>query len=94
MIERPDGVLGSWLYSADLFEAATIRRMAGHYENLLRSILAQPECRIGALEFMSESEKQQRAREAEARKTSQLKKILTVQPKAVSLSQTQSANKD
>ncbi len=94
MIERPDGVLGSWLYSTDLFEAATIRRMAAHYENLLRSILAQPECRIGALEFMSEAEKQQRAREAEARKTSQLKKILIVQPKAVSLSQAQSANKD
>src|SRR6266567_7164962 len=85
VVEQHDGILGSWLYSTDLFDAATIRRMAGHYENLLRSILAQPDTRISALEFMSETERLQRAQEAEARKKSQFKKILSVQPKAVTL---------
>jgi amino acid adenylation domain-containing protein len=57
MAETGQGLLGSLVYSADLFEAATIRRMLKHFVNLLRSVAAQPECRLDALEFLSEEEK-------------------------------------
>ncbi|HYS58859.1 MAG TPA: condensation domain-containing protein, partial [Burkholderiales bacterium] len=94
VVEQHDGILGSWLYSRDLFDAATIRRMAGHYENMLRSIVAQPDARISALEFLSDAEKQLQAQEAEDRKKSQLKKIFKVQPKAVSLPEAYSTSKE
>jgi len=55
--ETDRGLLGSLEYSADLFEASTIRRMLTHFVNLLRSVAAQPDNRLGALEFLSEEEK-------------------------------------
>jgi acyl carrier protein len=94
MVEHGEQLLGSWLYSTDLFEASTIRRIAGHYETLLRSILEQPSTRISALEIMSESEKQQRGDKMLERRKSQLKKFLSAEPKAVSLSETPSASRE
>jgi amino acid adenylation domain-containing protein len=55
--ETDRGLLGSLEYSTDLFEALTIRRMLTHFVNLLRSVAAQPDNRLGALEFLSEEEK-------------------------------------
>ena len=41
--------LGGWLeYSTELFEAATIKRMAAHFRTLLEAIVANPEQRISA----------------------------------------------
>jgi len=57
MWEAERGLLGSLEYSTDLFEAATIRQMLRHFENLLRSVSAQPESRLDTLEFLSEEER-------------------------------------
>jgi len=84
-VESDTGLAGSWLYSTDLFDRSTILRMAGHFENLLRSALADPDARLSALEFLSEGEKQERGAEKQQRRQSQLKKLLTVEPKAVTL---------
>ncbi|MDH3438905.1 MAG: condensation domain-containing protein, partial [Betaproteobacteria bacterium] len=35
-----------FVYSTDLFDAATIRRMLVHYERLLEGVVADPECRL------------------------------------------------
>jgi amino acid adenylation domain-containing protein len=49
-----DGCLGGWLeYSTDLFEAATIARMATHLRTLLEGIVANPEERISRLPLLS-----------------------------------------
>jgi len=93
MVERGDELVGSWLYSTDLFEPATIRRIASHYETLLGSILEQPSGRISALEIMSESEKRQRAGEKDRIK-SRLKEFLGAKPQAVRLPEAQSASED
>lgn len=45
-------------YSTDLFEPATIARMAAHYENILLGIVAQPDRRIWDIPMLSESERQ------------------------------------
>ncbi len=46
-------------YSTDLFEAATIRRMLGHWENLLESIVANPEEMVDELRMLSAEEERQ-----------------------------------
>jgi amino acid adenylation domain-containing protein len=48
-----------WEYSSDLFEAATIRRMAGHYETLLACIVVDPNRGILELPLTTEEERQQ-----------------------------------
>jgi len=46
-------------YNTDLFEAATIRRMIGHFINLLEGITSNPGQRISHLPLLSESERRQ-----------------------------------
>jgi non-ribosomal peptide synthetase component F len=42
LFETANGLTGGWEYNTDLFEAATIARMAGHYAALLEAIAANP----------------------------------------------------
>ncbi|HEY3582450.1 MAG TPA: amino acid adenylation domain-containing protein, partial [Pyrinomonadaceae bacterium] len=59
IVEEPDGLRGSVEYNTDLFEAATIERMAAHFENLLASIVADPTQRLSQLQLLSSEEKSQ-----------------------------------
>ncbi|BAY37781.1 amino acid adenylation domain-containing protein [Nostoc sp. NIES-2111] len=47
-----------WQYSTDLFEASTIRRMAGHFVTLLEGIVANPEAQIWQLPLLTKIEQQ------------------------------------
>ncbi|MEG3902161.1 amino acid adenylation domain-containing protein [Microcoleus sp. B4-C5] len=53
------GIRGWFEYSLDLFEAATIARMAGHFQNLLEGIVANPSARLSDLPLLAETERQQ-----------------------------------
>ncbi len=44
-------------YSTDLFEKETIVRLAGHYENLLRGIVADPDSRLDGVPLLKEAER-------------------------------------
>ena len=46
-------------YSTDLFDAATIQRMGGHFRRLLEGIVAHPDERIGALPLLTDAERHQ-----------------------------------
>jgi amino acid adenylation domain-containing protein len=46
-------------YATDLFDEGTIRRMAGHLEELLRGIVARPESRLSELPLLKGDERQQ-----------------------------------
>nr|AXN93624.1 PuwG [Symplocastrum muelleri NIVA-CYA 644] len=59
MQETPQGIMGTWEYNSDLFEADTIDRMAVHFQNLLSAIVADPSQEIARLQFLSETERQQ-----------------------------------
>ncbi len=85
--ETGEGLVGNWVYKTDLFEAATVTRMAGHFETLLESIVAQPDARLSALEMLTESEKRQQAVETREREASQIKKLKSAKRKTVNLSQ-------
>src|SRR5262249_34643285 len=53
-----DERLSGWIeYSTDLFEAATIARMAAHFRTLLEAIVANPEEPISRLPLLSASER-------------------------------------
>ena len=46
-------------YNTDLHDAATIRRLLGHYEMLLRGIAADPEERLSRLPLLTQAERHQ-----------------------------------
>ncbi|MFC3646858.1 amino acid adenylation domain-containing protein, partial [Planctobacterium marinum] len=52
-----DGALHlEWVYNADLFNAQTIERMAGHYERLMSSMLVAPKRNVLTVDWLSEDE--------------------------------------
>ncbi|WP_374090326.1 non-ribosomal peptide synthase/polyketide synthase [Methylomicrobium lacus] len=57
--EGPEGLDASWEYAAELFDAATIARMAGHFERLLEGIVRAPEQSIRRLPLLGDSEQRQ-----------------------------------
>jgi len=57
--ERPDGMIGRFIYRNDLFEAGTIRRMIGHWRMLLEGIATAPDTPLARLPMMTPPEAQQ-----------------------------------
>jgi amino acid adenylation domain-containing protein len=53
------GMKATYEYASELFDEATIRRMAKHYEMILKGIVKDPEQRIGEMAMMTESERNQ-----------------------------------
>jgi non-ribosomal peptide synthetase component F len=56
MEESGDRIAGSLEYNTDLFDAATIARMASYWQNILESIVTQPDALVDDLELLSEQE--------------------------------------
>ncbi|ROL65831.1 non-ribosomal peptide synthetase, partial [Pseudomonas chlororaphis] len=54
--ERDGQLFAAFDYAADLFEAATLERMARHWENLLQGIVADPSQRISQLPLQDRQE--------------------------------------
>jgi amino acid adenylation domain-containing protein len=87
--QTPDGeIRGSVRYSTDLFDHSTIERLTRHYETLLRAVVASADTRVGAIEILTEGERQEKLEDKEERRESKLKKLLKVKPKTVKLSET------
>ena len=61
--EGPTGLSGVWEYDRDLFDAATIARLSGHFETLLVGALQAGDTRLSALPLLSVAERQQLFRE-------------------------------
>ncbi|MBW4556602.1 MAG: amino acid adenylation domain-containing protein [Trichormus sp. ATA11-4-KO1] len=89
LAETPSGIVGTWKYNTDLFNAATITRISEHFAILLQSIVAQPDARINTLEMLTEVEKKQQMMEQAKQEQSKLKKFMQVKPKAMKLPQGQ-----
>ncbi|WP_439898717.1 amino acid adenylation domain-containing protein, partial [Pseudomonas agarici] len=67
--ESADGLSASLTYATDLFSAATVERMARHWQNLLRAVTADPAGRIGELPMLDDSERLQRLEQWNATRT-------------------------
>jgi amino acid adenylation domain-containing protein len=59
--EVPGGLASSIEYTADLFDAATVRRMLGHLATLLAGAVSHPEARISDLPLLTEPEREELA---------------------------------
>jgi amino acid adenylation domain-containing protein len=57
--EAPEGVAGGIEFNTDIFDLATIARMAGHYQTLLHGIVDNPSQRISELPILTAPEKRQ-----------------------------------
>ncbi|MGH7828867.1 MAG: amino acid adenylation domain-containing protein, partial [Candidatus Binatia bacterium] len=55
--ERDDGIHLTFTYDSDLFDVATIGRMLGHFQVLLRGIVSDPQRRLYDLPMFSEAER-------------------------------------
>ncbi len=51
--ESSQGLVGTWEYNTDLFDGSTIERMAGHFQNLLSAIVANPQQTVNELPLLS-----------------------------------------
>ncbi len=59
IVETTDGLHGAFEYSTDLFDAATIERLSGHYLTLLAAVAAEPDSRLSELEVLTPAERRQ-----------------------------------
>ncbi|MEK8146057.1 AMP-binding protein [Streptomyces sp. M10(2022)] len=59
MQETDEGLKAQLLYSTDLFDVPTMERLAGHYRNVLASVVAEPAARISDVQMLSEAEQHQ-----------------------------------
>jgi amino acid adenylation domain-containing protein len=59
IVETSRGLVADWQYRSELFEAATIERMASHFQMLLEGIVADPDARIADLPLLTLSERRQ-----------------------------------
>jgi len=57
MEERAGGLKGAFEYSADLFDAATMQNLVGHFTTLLHAIARHPDEKISALPLMTSAER-------------------------------------
>jgi len=58
LTDRDDGLSGKIEYSTDLFDAATVDRLAGHLRTLLEGAAADPDRSIVSLPLLTEAERQ------------------------------------
>lgn len=58
MSEQDGALTGSFEYNTDLFDAATIARMAGHLANLLAAAAARPDAPLSTLPMMAAAERE------------------------------------
>jgi amino acid adenylation domain-containing protein len=57
MGDMPDGLVGRLEYSTDLFDAATIERMARHFETLVAGLVKEPQKRLREISLLAEEER-------------------------------------
>ncbi len=57
VVDGEDGTRCSLTYSAELFEQATIRRMAEHFSNLLGGVVGDPDAPLSELPLLGEAER-------------------------------------
>ncbi|WP_254173999.1 amino acid adenylation domain-containing protein [Planktothrix pseudagardhii] len=58
-VNSDSGLIGTWEYNTDLFDASTINRMAQHFQTLLEGIVANPQQKVSELPLLTEPERHQ-----------------------------------
>jgi amino acid adenylation domain-containing protein len=61
MDDRPEGLIGRFVYNTDIFDGAALARMRGHWQTLLHAIAADPSLRLGELALLTGAERRELA---------------------------------
>ena len=85
-INDPDGSpYATWMYNPNLFDAATIERLAGLYEALLRAVSTDAALTMSAIrELLAEKEKQLRSVQEKAFQQASLQRLQRLKRRAMS----------
>ena len=59
VVDEEETLLGTLEYNTDLFNAATIARMLGHWQTVLERVVTNPDLHLGALSLLTAAERQQ-----------------------------------
>jgi amino acid adenylation domain-containing protein/FkbM family methyltransferase len=59
LTETPQGMVGSWSYSNDLFDETTIARLTRHYERVLSEVTTTPQRALASIEILTRDEQRQ-----------------------------------
>lgn len=57
--ELPEGMRLKWEFNTDLFDAATVRRLAGHYRAVIEGLIADPDRRVSEIPLLTPEEASQ-----------------------------------
>ncbi|GAA2264412.1 hypothetical protein GCM10010430_56340 [Kitasatospora cystarginea] len=85
MEEQEQGITGTFIYNAELFDATTIDRMAVHLVQLLRSAATAPDTRIGALRMETDEEARLRDMTEQHSKASKLQALRGARRRSVDI---------
>jgi non-ribosomal peptide synthetase component F len=84
--ETDEGLIGSWQYNADLFNAATIEQMASLYLVVLKQVAQDADSRIGAIvDLLADTQLQEAASVFEESREASRSKLKRTRRAAVSL---------
>jgi non-ribosomal peptide synthetase component F len=87
MWETEAGLNGCFEYNSDLFHAATIAGMVGHFEMLLSQMVYQPDLKLNTLvESFAEAEKEQQSIKAKQLDKSNIQLLKNIRRKSLSSS--------
>ncbi|MBV8856906.1 MAG: amino acid adenylation domain-containing protein, partial [Acidobacteria bacterium] len=59
LTDGEEGLTAKFEYNTDLFDAATVRRMAANFETLLAAAAENPDCRVAELPLLAKAEHEQ-----------------------------------
>ncbi len=59
MWQSPEGLCAQFEYSTDLFDESTIRRLGGHYRNVLEHVSRRPDVTLSEIELLSHAERRE-----------------------------------
>jgi hypothetical protein len=74
--EQADGIVTKWTYKTDLFDRATIQRLANQYVALLENIAAAPDTRLNELALQTEAEIRDQALEEGRRREAKMSSLV------------------
>ncbi|MGW1892945.1 condensation domain-containing protein [Streptomyces sp. NPDC002004] len=87
MEEQEQGIVGTFIYNAELFDASTVERMSAHLVQLLASAANTPEERIGSLRMETDDEVRLRNMTEANSKTSRLQSLRSAKRRSVEITQ-------
>ncbi|MDA5282550.1 type I polyketide synthase [Streptomyces sp. Isolate_45] len=85
MEEQEQGIVGTFIYNAALFDASTVERLSAHLVQLLTSAAETPEERIGSLRMETDDEVRLRNMTVENSKTTRLQSLRTAKRRSVEI---------